>query len=320
MKFPTKPFYCSLFLFFAIASFTGCSDIIEPSIANKQIQAEAPANTYQSASYTVNFWWDGVDNALKYHLQVVTPKFDSVASLVLDTVVKSTRFSFSFSPGKYQWRVRAENGSSQTPYSAARSFTIFPSSIKQQQVQLSGPANNLLTNQSNIIFGWNSIYGATKYQLEIDTNNFVNESSLVYNQTTPSQQINFTLSKDQTYQWRVRAENDTAQSQWSSIYYFSYDHTPPAVVSLTAPANAQTVSLPITLQWSPVTSAVKYKLYVYQSDSTTLFSSAFPMTLTTTSYSFNQGSSGTKLYWKVTAVDAVGNESSSGNLRYFQIQ
>jgi len=320
MNLATKPFYCLILLFFATMSLTSCSDIIEPSIAKKQISAEAPANNYQSASYTVNFWWDQVDNALKYHLQVVTPKFDSVASLVLDTVVKSTRFSFSFNPGKYQWRVRAENGSSQTEYSQGRTFTIFPSSIKQQQVQLGGPANNLLTNQSNITFNWNSIYGATKYQLEIDTNNFVNESSLVYNQTTPGQQLNFTLNKDQNYQWRVRAENDTAQSQWSSIYYFSYDHTPPAIVSLTAPANAQTISLPVTLQWSPSASAVRYKLYVYQSDSTTLFSSAFPMTLTTTSYNFNQGSSGAKIYWKVTAVDATGNESSSGNLRYFQIQ
>ena len=136
----------------------------------------------------------------------------------------------------------------------------------------------------------------------------------------PGQQISFAFPKDQVYQWRVRAENDTAQSQWSAINLITYDHTPPAQVTLNSPANGASVTLPVNLQWGTVAKATKYKLYVYKSDGVTLFSSSFPMTLTTTSYSFNLGTSGSTIYWTVTAVDAAGNESAAGTSRNFVLQ
>ncbi|MBS1520719.1 MAG: hypothetical protein JST50_06980 [Bacteroidetes bacterium] len=316
-----KPYLFAALLLLAIgALFSSCDAIIEPSISKKTVQPEAPSDQYQSTSYTINFWWDEVDNALSYHLQVVTASFTNPGNLVLDTIVKKNTFAFNLNPGNYQWWVLAQNGSSQTAYSTPRSFTVAVGSIKQQAVQLSSPTNNQITNQVNIVFQWSSLYGATKYQLEIDTNNFVNESDAVYNQVIPGQQFNFTFPKDQVYQWRVRAQNDTAQSQWSAISVVTYDHTPPAVVTLTSPADATTLPLPVSLQWNTVTGAAKYKLYVYKSDATTLYSSNFPMVLTTNSYSFNQGNSDDKVYWMVTAVDAAGNESAASTQRSFVLQ
>lgn len=316
-----KPLHRNIFILFGlIITLASCKDIIEPSISKKVIQPEAPVDQYQSTSYTVNFWWDEVEDALTYHLQVVTPTFASPGSLVLDTIIKKNTFSFNFDPGNYQWRIMAENGSSQTVYSNARSFNVAATSIKQQSVQLISPANNLLTNQSTPTFKWSSLYGATKYLLEIDTNNFADENILIYNQAIPGQQIGFTLPKDQTYQWRVKAENDTAQAQWSTIYTVTYDHTPPAKVSLATPADAATVTLPVSLQWNAVATAVKYKLYIYQGDGTTIYSSSFPMSLNATSYSFNTGNAGDKIYWLVTAVDAAGNESPVSDKRSFSLQ
>jgi hypothetical protein len=315
------PFICLISIIFTGACLlSSCDAIIEPSISKKTVQPEAPVDQYQSTSYTINFWWDEVDHALSYHLQVVTPSFASPGSLVLDTVVKKNTFSFNCNPGNYQWRVLAENGSSQTPYTAPRNFTVAATSIKQQAVQLISPANNLLTNQGNATFQWSSLYGATKYQLEIDTNNFVNESAALYNQTVPGQQVSFTFPKDHVYQWRVRAENDTAQAQWSAVNLITYDHTPPAQVTLSSPADGITIPLPVSLQWNTVTAAVKYKLYVYQSDGATLYNQNFPMLLTTNSYSFNLGKSGDKIYWAVIAVDATGNESQLSIQRSFVLQ
>ena len=314
-------FVSSYFLLLsAITALSSCNAIIEPSIAKKTVQPEAPTDQYQSTSYTINFWWDEVDNALSYHLQVVTPNFSSPGSLILDTIVKKNIFSFNFNPGIYQWRVLAQNGSSQTPYTAPRNFTVTATSIKQQAVQLTSPANNLLTNQGNTTFQWSSLYGATKYQLEIDTNNFVNESNAVYNQVIPGQQLSFTLPKDHVYQWRVKAENDTAQSQWSAINLVTYDHTPPAQAILSSPADGVTTPLPVSLQWNSVPSAVKYKLYVYQSDGLTLYNQNFPMSLSTNSYSFNLGKSGDKIFWAVSAIDAAGNEGQLSVQRSFILQ
>jgi hypothetical protein len=303
-----------------VAIISSCKDFIEPSITNRLITLEAPGDQYQSTSYTINFWWDPVDDALTYHLQVVTPDFNTVSSLALDTVIKGTKFAINLKPGSYQWRVMAQNGSSQTKFSTPKSFTILESSIKQQSVQLISPSNNSLTNQGAVLLQWGSLYGATKYKLEIDTNSFINETSLIYNQSIPGQQFNFTFPKDKIYQWRVRAENDTAQAQWSSVNIITYDHIPPQPVSLTTPANNQQVSLPVSCQWNIAASATKYKLYAFKSDSTTTYSSTFPLSLNTSSYNFNLGSPGERIYWKVTAIDAAGNESQPSILRSFVLK
>jgi len=235
-------------------------------------------------------------------------------------VIANNRFAFNLNPGIYQWRVMAENGSSQTVFTAARTFTVAASSVKSQSVQLISPANNYLTNQSSVILQWGSLYGATQYQIEIDTNNFVNENALIVNEVIPGQQLNFTFPKDQVYEWRVRAENDTAQAQWSAINSLTYDHTPPSQVSVVSPANNATVALPVSLQWNAAATAASYKLYVFKSDSTTIYSSSFPMKLTGTGYTFNQGSSGDRIYWEVSAVDAAGNEGKVSVLRSFVLQ
>jgi len=315
-----KPYLFLCLLLLAVSIFSSCDAIIEPSISKKTIQPEAPSDQYQSTSYTVNFWWDEVDHALSYHLQVVTPSFASPGNLVLDTIVQKNTFAFNFNPGNYQWRVLAQNGSSQTAYSNPRSFSVAATSIKQQSVQLTSPANNLVTNQGSVLLQWSNLYGATKYQLEIDTNNFANENTAVYNQVIPGQQFSFTFPKDQVYQWRVRAENDTAQAQWSAINVITYDHTPPGAVTLNSPSDGTTLPLPVNLQWGTVPGAAKYKLYVYKSDGTTLYSQSFPMVLTSNSYSFNLGNSGDKIYWMVTALDASGNESAASAQRSFILQ
>ncbi|MBW4890128.1 hypothetical protein KXQ82_10395 [Mucilaginibacter sp. HMF5004] len=307
-------------VFIGVLAVSACSDLIEKSISGSQVILQTPGNNYQSSSYTLNFWWDKVDNALDYHLQIVTPKFDSVANLVLDTVVKRNTYTFTLPPGKYQWRVRAENGSSATPYSTVYSFTVLYSSIKQQITQLVSPSNNTFTNQNPYTFQWQSMYGATKYRLQVDTNNFVNEANVIYNQVIPGLQANYAFPKDQTYQWRVRAENDTAQAKWSTVNIITYNHTPPGIVTLVAPSNRQTTALPVVLQWNAVAKATKYKLYVLKSDSTTLYNSSFPAPVTSTTYNFNLGKSGDHFYWKVSAVDAAGNEGTASVMRNFFVQ
>lgn len=132
---------------------TGCKEFIEPSIEKKNTVLLAPSNGTESSVYSQTFWWEELDNALQYRLQVVTPDFKNTSRLILDTIITASKFNYTLDPGNYEWWVRAENGSSQTPYSKA-AFIINPSSIEQQQVQLQSPANNLVTNQSSAVFKW----------------------------------------------------------------------------------------------------------------------------------------------------------------------
>ncbi|MDT3403752.1 hypothetical protein [Mucilaginibacter terrae] len=302
-----------------IVALTSCKEFIEPDISDKQVKLNAPANNFQSKSYTVNFWWDETEDARNYRLQIVSPGFEQPTQLVADTLVSGNKFSLNLVPGDYEWRVRAENNGYQTAYSQPLKFQVVFSSLKQQTTTLVSPANNQLSNQANISFNWNSLYGATKYRLQVDSDNFAG-ATVMYEQVTPALQAGFTVPKDRSFQWRVRAENDTAQAQWSGINSITIDRTSPPVVTLANPANSAIVTSPVSLQWNVASTAVRYKLTVLKSDQTTPYNNSFPMLLTATSYSFTSGVTGDRIYWRVTAIDAAGNESAASELRSFDIQ
>jgi hypothetical protein len=317
----TKPSPYSKYLVLCIVLlFSACKAIIEPSISDRKVIPLAPGDMTKSTSYALTFWWEPVEDALSYNLQVVSPSFNNISALVTDTVIITNKFTLNLKPGDYEWKVCAQNGSSQTSFSRPRSFTVLLSSIKGQSVQLKSPLTNYLTNQNTVSLEWNSLYGATKYTLQIDTNSFSNESKLIYNQAIPAQQYLFTFPKDQIYQWRVRAENDTAKADWSAVNVMLYDHTPPGPVNVIAPTNNQMVNSPVSLQWSAVATAAKYKLYVFKSDSVTVYNNTFPPVLNSTNYSFSAGILGERVVWKVAAVDAAGNEGQATAVRSFVLR
>lgn len=299
--------------------FLGCKEFIEPSIAKKNIVPLSPANGIESSKYSQTFWWEEVEDALKYRLQVATPNFDRPERLMLDTLIERNKFNYTLDPGQYEWRVRAENGSSYTAYGKA-SFVIYPTSIKIQQVQLESPSNNTLTNQASTLFKWMKLFGADKYRLQIDTNNFADETVLFVDKTVPNFELLIPLTKDKLYQWRVKAKNDTAESKWSAVYNLTLDRVPPTAVLLNSPSNNEVVDHPVKLSWTVAATAKKYFLYVYGSNGTTLYSGKFPLTLTTNSYTFSEGIKGEKVFWEVSAVDEAGNVGTRSEKRSFTIQ
>ncbi|HEY0056922.1 MAG TPA: hypothetical protein VGB63_16345 [Pedobacter sp.] len=300
--------------------FVGCSEFIEENLKDKKVILNSPAADHETNKYSQSFWWEPVGNTQFYRLQVVGPTFDSIAETILDTLVKSNRFLTTLDPGQYEWRVRVENSGSYGLYSTRR-LVIHESSITTQRVQLKLPAMHLITNQKSITYSWYGLFGAEEYHLQIDTNDFSNVKSLVFDAITPDIEFTVPLTKDKQYKWRVRAElADTIYSKWSNIHTFSLDTTPPDKVELSSPTDGQTVSKPVSLAWMAQVGATKYQLVIYKSDGVTVFNSTFPLTLTNTSFSFTEGSFNDKLYWKVRAIDAAGNFSIYSDVRDFTVQ
>lgn len=305
-------------LFFLAVFLTACGEILEENISSDKVILLAPGDHLQTSTYAQNFAWQEVVGARTYRLQVGQPSFDSLQTLVLDTILKSARYTYSLKPGKYQWRVTAENAGYQTAQSV-RSFEVFPSSLAQQEVLLNTPGNDLLSNQSQLSFSWSSVFSAKNYTLQVDSNSFSDTTKLVLNQQLTSTSYALGITKDQNYQWRVRAQNDTARSAWSQIRRFSIDTKAPAQVTLTSPAKSATVSLPVNLTWQSLNDANQYELYVYASDSTTIIST-FPKTQSTSSYTFNNGNIGDRFVWRVKAKDSAGNTGIFSEYRSFVVQ
>jgi len=302
-----------------IALLSSCSEFIEPSIKNKQLILNSPGQNFESNKYSQVFWWEKVENARNYHLQVVSPSFDSVGFLALDTIITGNKFTFTLEPGTYQWRVRGENAGSTTPY-VTRSFIIHQSNIASQQVQVIAPIPSLVTNQKDITFKWYALYGSESYRLQIDTNNFSDENKLVFNQLSPATQLTVSLPSDQQYQWRLRAESDSAQSRWTTIYALKYDSAAPGKATLLSPANNALVSKPIELSWNGVADAKKYQVFIYKSDGQTKYNNSYPAIQAGTAHTFNLGDAGETIYWQVRAIDEAGNIGELSEKRSFIIQ
>lgn len=304
---------------FLMISLTSCKEFIEPSLDQQEIQAIAPADGTEITSYQLTFWWEGNVDALTYRLQVVAPSFTAAKQMILDTLVRADKFTYTLEPGNYQWRVRAENGSSRTAY-ATNSFTVHPSSLTEQTVQWVSPAQQLYTANPTLSYQWLKLYGANGYRLQIDKNNFSNEQNLDLNVVTDNLSYSYTSLAEGIYQIRVRAENATENSKWSAVRTMTYDASPPAQVSLSSPANRQTLAKPFNLTWLAINDAQQYELAVYQSDSVTLYHSSFPQLLNTTSHNFNMGNTGENLVWRVRAIDRAGNKGIWSSYFSFTMQ
>lgn len=277
----------------------------------------APSEGAESNKYQVGFWWEPVQDALYYRVQVAIPDFTSTVSLVQDTLIEGkNRFEMTLEPGSYQWRIRAENGSSSTKYVSAK-FIIHESSLNDQTLPIVSPSASYLSNLPVVTIQWDKLFGAADYMLQIDTGNFEKEGALVYNQELSGNQLKFTFPKEATYRWRVRAQNATGSSKWSEIREMTFDKTPPGVTTPVSPAKGVEVNAPVKISWTSVPAAKRYKLFLYRSDGTTAYSSSFPVTTSSNTYSFNAGQQGEQIFWNVVSVDEAGNEGVASVLTSF---
>lgn len=294
---------------------TSCSEVFEYSIAQEQVVILSPGPDYRTNNYTLTFWWEKVEGATRYELQVVSPRFDSVRTLAVDTVVAGNKFACSLAPGTYQWRLRAVNGSSRTEY-FTRTLYIDATALPAQAVLLTGPADNAALNAS-AAFRWETLYGAQRYRLQVDSLNFAAGAAPLFDQLVTGTEYTYAFPGEGHFQWRVRAENDQEQSQWSRVRRVTYDATPPASVALTAPANnAVNQPVQVPLRWTAGQPGDSFKIFLYKNTENNLvhtFSAA------TNTYSYN-GAKGEVIFWRVKAVDAAGNESDFSPLWKFTVQ
>lgn len=92
----------------------GCSDIFEKNLEQQKVNIIGPADSLIASQRNFTFWWDYVEGATGYQLQIAEPSFLNVERLMLDTIVTGNKIDFSLMPGSYQWRVSAVNSTSAT--------------------------------------------------------------------------------------------------------------------------------------------------------------------------------------------------------------
>lgn len=304
-KFIILTFGFALFLF-------GCEDFIEQDISKDVVLLLSPPDQFSTYTLTQTFWWEEIDGAEQYLLQIVKTDFSNIQQLLLDTTIITNKFTFAFtSPGKYQWRVKALNNGYETGYST-RSLNIDSTiDLGTQLVSLILPVENHATKDTVINFSWSSLYNATQYRFQL----LDNSSSIILDTVLTSPQLTIELAEG-TYSWKVRAENSLSVSPYSTRN-IAIDLTSPTVPVPISPSNGDTSSAPVLLSWQHDPTAFGDSLVVF-SDSL-LTNVSLSVLSTTTSYSFNAPNSGI-YFWRLKSFDQAGNKSEYSSIYKFYVQ
>jgi hypothetical protein len=184
------------------------------------------------------------------------------------------------------------------------------------------PDNGARTNDTTPDLDWadvSDLSGVT-YSLQVSTSSAFSTTVVNVTGLTTSAYTTATLAAGTKY-WRVKAIDGAGNgSVWSATWSFTIDTTAPTAPTLVSPTNGATINTATpSLDWSDVTdpSGVSYRVQI---DNNSDFSSpeVYVSGLAVSAYTTTALAQGT-WYWRVKAVDGVGNESAWTAARNFII-
>lgn len=302
--------------------FISCTkDFVEKNIKNSNVSILAPANNFVTPNNTITFWWDALDGAEKYNLQIVKPNFAAIQELITDTNVTGTKFIKTLTPGSYQWRIRGMNAGGNTDYTVFNLTIDTTSNLANVTVFPLSPANGYLTAGSAITFSWDAVSNATGYQVNIETSG----GSLIKNDNTTNTYYQYTLTPTagqvNAYVWKVRALNAFSISQYNTPYTFTIDLAAPAQGSYPVkPLNNSTAKNTDTLKWTrPSTDTWSDSLFVSTDAAFTnvtkfkVYQTYKPVSQLSLNNNYIQ------YWWRLRSVDSVGNATGYSSVYTFTL-
>lgn len=303
----------------ALAILAGaCSTWQEEQINEAVVEIFVPRDSLQTNIATQLFYWYHVSGATKYELQIATPTFDKIDRLVLDTNVTGNQYELTLSPGSYEWRVRAFNGSSATDFTVSRLYIDSTLDLTNQTVVLLNPLDRDTSNRGSYSFKWQKLYNADSYQFELfQPDRF---GQLIHSKEVISDNLNFSPETQGSFEWRVKAMNSTSQTVFFEREFYR-DATPPLAPSLQSPANNAMLSgatINFTWQSDRTGSSIKDTLFLSTD-------SSFGGVPYAKYYSPNEEAVADTLstgvyYWRVRSYDKAGNIGAWSTSRKFTAQ
>lgn len=301
------------FSFFAVL-LVGCEEIFfEEDISDVRIELIAPSNEAVFDLKEVSLNWSSAEGVDEYLLQIVSPSFSNSNQLVKDTLLTATNYTFNLLSNKYQWRVKGINSAYETSYSTY-SFEIV-SLNTEDQIVLTSPENELITNQVEQVLTWNAMEYAQKYTVQIwnpnTTGTLIEETEVETTQTT----VTF---EEGNFIWQVNAVNSTKSTDYTSRSIL-VDATAPNTPELTSPENeVELLDKKINFSWQRETiggSVEIDSLYIYQD--ALLSQLVFKDRMATKEFELELLPN--DYYWFVKSFDQAGNVSESSVLNTFTV-
>jgi hypothetical protein len=312
--------YISFFSMLAII-YACRKDFVVDDIRNKILVVNAPADNLITTNNVITFWWEPLDGAEKYNLQVVQPNFAVIASLIADTNVTGTKFNLTLQPGVYQWRIKATNAGHSTAFQTFSLRIDTTTDLSGQVVNMLTPANGTLTGNKVQVFTWSSLPAAKKYRIQVN-NGVIIDSTVTKTSLTVT--LTAVAGNTTAYTWNVKAINDNSETQFNPVSFsFTVDLKPPSAPSLTSPLKGFSVRDTTYLVWgrnNPFDISHDSIYVATDSAFTNVISQTWVnQTKIRIAELENPPSIPSTYWWKVRSFDVAGNRSNFSAVLSFKL-
>ena len=121
------------FVFILILLFSSCTEFLSQDVSEVFLIINSPKDSLFIAQQTVTFWWEEQDQVEAYRLQLL--EGDPANPFVLiDSLIQDNRLAVNLYEGRFFWKLRAENESSESAFQS-RFFVIdttspFPATLQ----------------------------------------------------------------------------------------------------------------------------------------------------------------------------------------------
>ncbi len=274
------------------------------SIVNEAAQAKAISGpelsvSNRSSDGVTKLSWDSIEDAQSYQVYRATSKSGKYTRL--STTTKKYYYHSSATLGKtYYYKVRAvlEND-------AKTSYSNIVSSCRNLERPVVTLGNS--ASSGKITVSWNAVEGAVKYKVYRATSKSGTYKVILTTDKTSMTNTSTTAGKTYYYKVKAIAENEQANSDFSSVKSRTCDLARPSI-TLT---NTSTGKIKAT--WKAIDGAKEYKVYRATSKDGTY---KLMKTTTGTTYTNTTAKGGNVYYYKVKAIAS----NSSANSAYSTVK
>jgi len=179
-----------------------------------------PANNATDLDKSFKLTWNPVDGAKSYEIEVASNKVFSIIKAQQDAIT-ATEYTVSglADSTNYYWHVRAVNEYGTGNWSVPWAFRTRPPKVLAAPT-LTEPADEAVNVPAAVTLKWNAVPNAAAYNIVVSEKSFFT-TKMVDDTVTETQYALSGLEKGKKYYWKVRMNDGTDSSPWSSIYRFT---------------------------------------------------------------------------------------------------
>jgi len=287
---------------------SSCDDIFEEDISNDTVWIYSPYDGMKTNNVDIDFWFEYINGATGYNLQVVSPSFEYPRKILADTDLIENRYLLTLYPDTFECRIFAFNGAYSTKTYTYASFIINDTTdLTEYAVSILLPKDNTITNKPEMVFRWEKLDYPAKYEIVIKKDNWQG----VYAENTrdiENDSIVFTLEEG-SYFWGIRAINEVNSKTEFAIQQFLIDTTATVIPQPEYPEkNDSITTFPFAFEWESSSnggSETFDSIFISEEEN---FDDPEKYRTENMEYEVDELDFGT-YYWKVRSYDLAGNKS-----------